>query len=101
MNDSTQLSAVGIPWFSREDYEAFRRLMPDRSWQDTYDQWELAANKLVDQQQRAGVRVFKADVQSDAFAQWCRDTGRGINSRALLDYASEFAARKLFQQQSH
>lgn len=101
MNDSPQLSAVGIPWFAGDDYEAFRKLMPDRAWQDTYDKWEFAANKLADQQERAGVRVFKANVQSDAFAQWCRSTGRDINSRALLDYASEFAARQLFQQQSH
>jgi hypothetical protein len=102
MNNSAPLSAIGIPWFTRDDYEAFRRLMPtQRRWHATFDEWEEAANKLVEQQERSGVRVFKAKVQSDAFAQWCRDTGRNIDSQALLDYGNDFARRQLLQQQTH
>jgi hypothetical protein len=31
---------IGIARFAREDDEAFRRLLPRRSWHGTYDPWE-------------------------------------------------------------
>lgn len=97
MNETPRRATVGVPWFSRDDYEAFRSLLPQRSWHTTYDQWELAANKVLHQQQCAGVPTLKVDVQSAAFALWCRDTGHDINARALVEYASAFARRHLFQ----
>lgn len=91
MSNSSGGTTVGIPWFSREDYDAFRRLIPQRSWHAAYEQWEADANRLVDLQQSMGVRVLKAPVQSDTFADWCRLNGHKLGSHALSVYASEYA----------
>lgn len=93
---------VGIPWFAREDYEAFRTLLPDRAWHATFDQWQAAAKQAFDKIKRSNdIRVVKAHVQSDAFAQWCRSTGRDVKARALADYGNDFAARQFFHEQAH
>lgn len=65
MNEMPQRTTVGIPWFIREDYDTFRLLIPHRAWHTTFDQWLAAATQVLDQQQRAGVLVFKVEVQSD------------------------------------
>lgn len=101
MNDMHQRYPVGIPWFTPEDYEAFRQLVPQRSWHVTFEQWEAAAIKTLDQQRRAGVLVFKVDIQSEAFARWCFDTGRDTDRQALSEYASEFARRLLASNDSN
>lgn len=93
-----KLRAVGVPWFDREDYEAFRRVVPDLVWHITYYQWEASANRFMDQVQRMGVCAFKAHVKSDTFVEWCRSSGREVNSRALVDYAGDFARRQLLEQ---
>ena len=95
MNEIRRRATVGVPWFSRDDYEAFRLLVPQRSWHTTYDQWELAANKVLNQQQRAGVPTLKVEVQSVAFALWCQGTGHDINARSLVEYANAFARQQL------
>lgn len=98
MNEAPKRATVGVPWFARDDYEAFRSLVPQRSWHTTYDQWELAANKVVSQQQGAGVPTFKVEVRSGAFALWCQDTGHDINARSLVEYASESARQQLLHE---
>ncbi|GAA0692217.1 hypothetical protein ISN75_04385 [Dyella marensis] len=95
MNEMPLRHPVGIPWFTSDDYDAFRLLVPQRSWHATFDHWEIAATKVLDQQRRAGVIVFKVEVQSGAFALWCLNTGREADRQALSVYASEFAHRLL------
>lgn len=102
MENTPQIQAFGLPWFAREDYEAFRRLLPKRAWHATFDQWQAAAQQTFDKlHAQPGVRVFKAHVKSDAFAQWCRASGRHIDTDALLHYGNEFAARQLLETPSH
>lgn len=91
MNEISQRTTVGIPWFIREDYDAFRLLLPERAWHTTFDQRLVAATKALDQQRRVGVLAFEVGVQSDTFALWCRTTARGADRQALTDYASMFA----------
>lgn len=95
MSGMLRHNPVGIPWFTREDYAAFRQLVPQRSWHVTFEQWEAAATKTLNQQRSAGVLVFKVDMQSEAFARWCLDTGHDTDRKALSDYAREFARRLL------
>ncbi|MCP1376007.1 hypothetical protein [Dyella lutea] len=75
------------------------------SWLGTspaHDHWEIAAQQTLDNlEAKHGVRVFKAHVDSKAFGEWCRLSGRDIDTQALLAYANEFAARQLLDQQGH
>lgn len=88
-----QVQIAGMPWFAADDYEAFRRLMPERSWHPTFAEWEKAANEGLKRIERSGARAVKAHVRSQDFARWCRETGRDINTQALLDFANEAAIR--------
>ncbi len=79
---------IGIAWFAREDYEAFRRLLPRRDWHATYDQWEQDASHLLDLQRREGLHALKVPVRSDTYAEWCWTTGQEPHS-SLSAYVSE------------
>lgn len=89
---------AGLPWFDREDYDSFRLLLPDRRWHRTFDEWERAAQQTLDRVQSQGIRAIKAKVRSHDFAEWCRATGRRIDSDALVAYGNEAAARALLDQ---
>ncbi len=102
MDNTRQIQAAGLPWFAREDYEAFRRLLPDRAWHPTFDQWQTAAQQTFDKlQAERGIRVFKAHIKSDAFVEWCHGTGRHVDTNALLQYGNEFAMRQLQEMPTH
>ena len=57
---SNQIQAAGLPWFVAEDYESFRRVLPDRQWHRTYSEWEAAANQTFQRIQNQGIRPVKA-----------------------------------------
>lgn len=90
-----QVQAVGMPWFHEDDYEAFRLLLPDRSWHASHGEWEAAAQQNLQRLHHQGVRAIKAEVRSADFAAWCRRAGCDIDAQALLAYANEAAARHL------
>lgn len=93
-----QAQAAGMPWFARDDYEAFRRVLPDRSWHATYDGWLTAAEQSIQRVEAAGTRAIKAHVRSDEFLIWCAARGLNVNTQALTLYGSEFAARVLMDE---
>jgi hypothetical protein len=89
------IQALGHPWFDEDDYPSFRAILPDRSWHATYHHWLAAAEQTVQRLEHSGMRVVKVKVRSHAFAQWCRDTGRAVDSGALVQFANEVAYRVL------
>lgn len=90
-----QIQVAGMPWFYEDDYETFRSLLPDRSWHDSYREWETAANERLQRVRDDGIRAVKAKVRSGDFADWCRRTGRNVDTQALLAFANEAAYREL------
>jgi len=87
------IQAVGIAWFEEDDYHAFRLLLPDRDWHDTFREWETAAQQYIQRLRDQGVRAVKAQVRSSAFAAWCRSTGLNIDTKALQHFANLAAIR--------
>ncbi len=96
-----QIQAAGMPWFQQDDYEAFRKLLPDRSWHPTFDQWRQAAEQNLQRLEGQGMVTVKANVRSDAFADWCRASGHNIDTHALTTFANEFAFRVLQGDEIH
>ena len=92
---SNQIRAAGLPWFVAEDYESFRRVLPDRQWHRTYSEWEAAANQTFQRIQNQGIRPVKAKVISSDFINWCNSTGRNIDTNALIAFANEAAYRDI------
>ena len=87
--------AVGMPWFHEDDYEAFRAVLPERSWHSTYGAWLAAAEQNVERLEKQGVRAFKAHIRSHELVDWCTRRGCRVDTQALLGMANEFAARQL------
>lgn len=96
-----QAQIAGLPWFEEDDYESFRKLLQDRQWHVDFAHWERAANQTLERLEDQGIVAVKAHVRSDTFAQWCRDTGCNVESRSLLAFANDHAARIYREQNLH
>ena len=97
--ESVQIA--GMAWFAEDDYEAFRSVLPDRAWHATYHDWLAAAEANKKRIEEQGIRVVKAYVRADSFRQWCRDSGRHVDTQALTQFANEVAIREHAKMQPH
>lgn len=88
-----QIQAAGLPWLEEDDYASFREVLPARSWHPTFGEWEAAAQQTFERLQHQGIRPIKAKVRSADFVEWCRRTGRDVDTQALVAYGNEAAAR--------
>ena len=92
---SNQIQAAGLPWFVAEDYDSFRKVLPDRQWHGTFAEWETAAEQTFKRLENQGIRPVKAKVISGQFVAWCSNTGRNVDTQALLAFANEAALREI------
>jgi len=92
---TNKIQAAGLPWFVAEDYESFRKVLPDRQWHRTFAEWEIAANQTFQRLQNQGIRPVKAKVTSGDFVTWCNTTRRNIDTQALIAFANEAAYREI------
>lgn len=90
-----QIQATGMPWFEEDDYESFRVVLPDRHWHPTFREWEVAAQQNLERLHHQGVRAVKAKVRSAPFVDWCRRTGRNVDTKALTAFGNEAALRDI------
>ncbi len=88
-----EIQAAGLPWFAEDDYESFRRVLPDRRWHPTYADWLSAAEQNFERIQTSGVMAIKAHVRSNEFVAWCEATSRDVDAHALLAWGNETAIR--------
>jgi hypothetical protein len=81
------MKTIPLYWFRPEDYEGFRRLIPnDSHLPASFDQWELKANNQVAQMEALGVGVQKVLVDSTEFAAYCRATGLNPSIAILASF---------------
>ncbi|UXI67642.1 hypothetical protein [Tahibacter amnicola] len=90
-------SDVAIAWFSRDDYDQIRSLVPDRTWRGTYDDWLDDAEQAIRGLEAKGMHAVKAHIHADTFATWCRLTARAANNAALDDFANNLAGKTAIQ----
>lgn len=96
-----QIQSAGLPWFYEDDYESFRRILPERRWHPTYGEWLQAAEQTLQHESAKGRIALKAYVRSHEFVAWCRERGLDVESRALTTFAAEFAALKAYNSERH
>lgn len=90
------LSAIAFFWIRREDYPRYLSLCVDAAnLPPTHEKWLYAANKGVERLSRAGIEVFRVEVDLDEFVAWCRTKGLNVDSEARTSYANEIAATQL------
>ena len=89
------IQALGMAWFYEDDYEAFRSVLPDRSWHRTFHEWEAAAEKGMQRIRDQGGRPVKAKARSTEFIAWCAAAGHHVDAKALTAFAAEVARREI------
>ncbi len=77
----------------REDYETFRRLLPDVEWPEAFEQWLQACEQRIAEYDAQGDEVVKVVVDPKKFARWCRQSGVDHN-RATIDAYAVALGRK-------
>ncbi len=89
---SHPIRAVGIAWYSRQDYRRALEIMEDADQLPrTFDQWLKRAEATERQIKRAGHVVVRAMIKPEEFAAWCRAKGLNTDAKARTEWASEFA----------
>ena len=92
---------AGLPWFAAGDYTSFRAILPDRQWHATHADWLHAAQRTKQRLEQSGIRAIEVHVHSAEFADWCRNTGRDIETESLTAFANEAALRVYLGEQAH
>lgn len=82
-NNST---AISLPWFPEEDYLAFCAMCAERrTWKEhkkLYAEREAFYKGL-------GHAIKRIEIDTDEFANWCREKGIPINADASVKFAAE------------
>ena len=92
--------AVGVAWFTKEDYPALRAVFEDGDKYASYEQWEKGAQETERRFQADGYIVERVYIDPDAFPEWCRKEGVGVNREGRMRFASSAVAAKYGQNQS-
>lgn len=94
----TPIRAIGIAWYSREDYPRVLDVMDDADkLPRTYDRWRELAEAGEGREKAAGHIVVRAVIEPEEFVAWCRARGLNVDSKARTLFASEVAARGVKQ----
>jgi hypothetical protein len=94
MSASHPVRAVGIAWYSRQDYRRVLEIMDDAAeMPTTFDQWLNRAEAIERELKRAGHVAVRAIIEPEEFAAWCRAKGLNIDAKSRSQWSSEFVAR--------
>lgn len=89
---SLQVSAVGVPWYTRQNYKRILEVMSDAHvLPTTFDAWQHAAEKVLERARRRGATPVKALIDPETFPDWCRQRGLDADANARSQFACAVA----------
>ena len=95
MSASHPVRAVGIAWYSRQDYRRALEIMDDAAeLPRTFDQWLKRAEATEREIKRAGHIVVRAMIKPEEFAAWCGAKGLNTDGKARSQWATEFVRQQ-------
>jgi hypothetical protein len=84
--------AVGIAWYSKENYLRLRSLFEDGDkLHPTFGEWREAALSTKKRIEQDGGVVYCVDIDPETFVAWCKAEKMGLNAEARNKYASYIA----------
>ncbi len=90
-----QVQYVGFPWYKKRNYKKLMKIFTDSHLlHDSYEEWLDAAEEKFHSLVSQGLVVEKVDVDPTTFPAWCKARGLNIDSKARVEFANEFVARK-------
>jgi len=88
------MTQLGLAWYSREDWERLREIADDRDkLDDTYEDWERHALKMIHDLETVGRRVQKVPINIEALIAWCRERKCRIDMAARSEYVSHLLSQ--------
>jgi len=94
MSASHPIRAIGIAWYSRQDYQRALEMMDDADQlPGTFDQWLKRAEATEQEMKRAGHVTVRTIIKPEEFTAWCRAKGLKLDAKARSQWSSEFASR--------
>lgn len=92
MSKPMSVSAVGMPWYSAENYGRILDVMEDAAkLPATFEDWLKAAELGFRRLTGEGHVVVRAEIDADEFVGWCRSKGLNVDSHARNQFAAEAA----------
>ncbi|MCA9137275.1 MAG: hypothetical protein KDB00_10960 [Planctomycetales bacterium] len=97
VNPNSVPSAVGIMWYSRENFDGFMSLFSDSDdLPSTYDDWLVKAEHAEKQVQSQGMKVVRVETDPETFRSWCNERGySNIDTHARMGFGSFKAMERL------
>jgi hypothetical protein len=85
---------IGLGWYSREQWEALTKVVPDRSeLDDTYEEWEAQATGALHMLAAQGAQSVKVQIDVQELVAWCQRMGCPANGAARADFVSHLLAK--------
>ena len=90
----TNALVIGLGWYSREQWEALTKAVPDRpELDDTYEEWEAQAMDALHTLAAQGLRPVKVRVDVQELVAWCQSKGRPVNGESRADFVSHLLTK--------
>jgi hypothetical protein len=86
-------TAMGMAWYLKEQWAAWRSLCPD--FEPIFSEWERQAIQGLLDMRKRGLDVQKVTLDVTAFKQWCDRHDRDYSADSRTEYVTELL------QQSH
>ena len=82
--------AIGLGWYSREQWDALTKIVPDRSeLDDTHEEWEAQATDALHMLAAQGAQPVKVQVDAQELVAWCQSKGRPADGEARQSQARQ------------
>ena len=93
---SHPIRAVGIAWYSRQDYRRILEIMEDaNNLPRTFDQWLTRAEATERKFKSSGHIVIRAIIEPEEFAAWCHARGLNVDAKARTKWGNECVYRQV------
>jgi len=91
-DETGRISAMGIPWYRREDYPRIRKIMADgERFPEAYEDWLHRAEAVERRIAASGVPAIRAMIDPEQFLIWCKIRASKCDSQARGRFAAEKA----------
>jgi hypothetical protein len=88
----TSISAMGIPWYSPDDYPAIRKVMADGdNFPKLFAEWKVRAEAVERQLNARCALVVRAMITPEQFRIWCNIRAIKCDSSSRGRFANEKA----------
>jgi hypothetical protein len=90
------IRAIGIGWYSRQNYRRILEVMEDADkLPPKFDQWLRRAEATERELKKAGHIVVRAMIEPEEFLAWCRARGLNVDAKARTQWGNEYAYQQV------